>query len=63
MAGAINLRMTPWEWCLLVILSLVWGLAFFLGEVALLELQPFTIVFCRASLAAATRIGRMKRAW
>ena len=64
MAGAIkpaiNLRMTPWEWCLLVVLSLVWGLAFFLGEIALQELQPFTIVFARVSLAALTLLAVLK---
>ena len=48
----INRRMTGSEWLLLITLSLVWGLVFFLGEVALLELPPLTIVFCRVALAA-----------
>lgn len=54
MADPINLRMTAREWLLILVLSLVWGLAFFLGEVALQALQPFTIVFGRVFLAAVT---------
>ena len=52
MSKPINLQMSPWEWLLLIVLALVWGGAFFFSEIALEELQPFTIVFARVSLAA-----------
>jgi drug/metabolite transporter (DMT)-like permease len=45
--------MRPLEWTLLVTLSVLWGGSFFFGKVALAQLPPFTIVFCRVSLAAA----------
>jgi drug/metabolite transporter (DMT)-like permease len=45
------------EWALLLILSLLWGGAFFLGSIALVELPPFTIVFCRVALAAIVLIS------
>ncbi|KAB2888719.1 MAG: DMT family transporter [Desulfobulbaceae bacterium] len=40
------------EWALLVLLSLLWGGSFFFGEVALSELQPFTVVLGRVGVAA-----------
>ncbi|MCP5374033.1 MAG: DMT family transporter [Hyphomicrobiales bacterium] len=40
------------EWTLLVLLSVLWGGTFFFVEVALRELPPLTLVFCRVSLAA-----------
>lgn len=45
------------EWALLILLSILWGGSFFFAEVALEGMQPFTIVFFRVSLAAATLIG------
>jgi len=48
----IKQTMGPLEWGLLVLLSILWGASFFFAEVALAELQPFTIVFARVSLAA-----------
>lgn len=41
-----------WEWLLLLILSVLWGGSFFFNKVALRELQPFTLVLGRVSLAA-----------
>lgn len=41
------------EWTLLIILSIVWGGSFFFAEVALRDLQPLPLVFCRVGLAAA----------
>ncbi len=41
------------EWFLLIFLSILWGGSFFLGKVALSELQPFTVVLGRVSIAAA----------
>ena len=40
------------EWFLLILLSILWGGSFFFGEVALSELQPFTLVLGRVSIAA-----------
>ena len=49
MNGKTSLRMTPMEWGLLVILSVLWGGAFFLIEVALRGLPPFTIMVFRVA--------------
>ena len=46
-----DFRMTSAEWAVLLALSLVWGGGFFFGQLALAELPPFTIVFCRVTLA------------
>jgi hypothetical protein len=40
------------EWFLLVILSLLWGGSFTFSKVTLSELQPFTVVLGRVSIAA-----------
>ncbi len=40
------------DWGLLVLLSLLWGAAFILTEVALRDLPPFTVVLGRIGLAA-----------
>lgn len=45
-------RMGPFEWFLLVTLSLLWGGSFFFSKIALSELPPFTVVFARVSIAA-----------
>lgn len=42
------------EWFLLIILSILWGGSFFFNKVALLELQPLTVVLGRTGLAAIT---------
>ena len=47
-----NLRMTPLEWGFLVVLSVLWGGAFFLIEIALRDLPPFTIMIFRVTGAA-----------
>ena len=44
--------MGPLEWFLLIFLSVLWGGSFFFGKVALSELQPFTVVLGRVSIAA-----------
>ncbi|NQV82401.1 MAG: DMT family transporter [Rhodospirillales bacterium] len=46
--------MSPFEWGLLVALSLLWGGSFFFTGVAVKELPTFTIVVCRVSFAALT---------
>jgi drug/metabolite transporter (DMT)-like permease len=45
--------MTPFEWGLLLLLSVLWGGSFFFVGVAVKELPPFTIVAARVSIAAA----------
>ncbi len=45
-------KMGPTEWALLLMLSVLWGGAFFFSKVALGELPPFTVVLARVSLAA-----------
>jgi drug/metabolite transporter (DMT)-like permease len=44
--------MRPIEWFLLIVLSIIWGGAFFFGKVAVAELPPFTIVLGRVGIAA-----------
>lgn len=44
--------MTPIEWGLLIVLSILWGGSFFFVEVALDGLPPFTLVLGRVALAA-----------
>lgn len=47
-----NLQMGGRDWILLLTLSLLWGGAFFLTEVILAELPPFTVVLGRVGFAA-----------
>ena len=51
---AINTKMQPRDWGMLLLLSLLWGGSFFFVGVAVAELPPFTIVLCRVGFAAAT---------
>ncbi|NQW00081.1 MAG: DMT family transporter [Rhodospirillales bacterium] len=44
--------MTAFEWLLIVVLSALWGGAFFFSEVALLEVPPLTVVLGRVGFAA-----------
>lgn len=46
--------MGAFEWGLLIILATVWGGSFFLAKIAVAEVPPLTLVFCRVSLAALT---------
>ena len=48
----INTQMTAYEWGLVFALSVIWGGAFFFGEVALVELPPLTVVLGRVGFAA-----------
>ncbi len=47
-----NKRMGPWEWSLLIALSVLWGGSFFFSKIALAEIPPFTLVFARVAIAA-----------
>jgi len=52
MRDADTKSMKLWEWVLLIILSVLWGGAFFFSKVALGELPPFTVVWGRVTIAA-----------
>lgn len=65
--------MTPLEWGMLLILSVVWGGSFFFNRVAVQELPVFTVVVSRVALAAiiltailrlrGERLPRSGRVW
>ena len=44
-------------WCLIIILSMIWGASFFFVEIAVEKMTPLTIVLCRVSFAAFLLIG------
>jgi drug/metabolite transporter (DMT)-like permease len=52
MSQPVNTSMTPKEWGLLLILSILWGGSFFFVGVAVAELPTFTIVFFRVAVGA-----------
>ena len=49
----IRLRMGPSEWAILLLLSVLWGGAFFFIDVAVESVAPFTLVLLRVLLGAA----------
>ena len=49
----IRLRMGPSEWAMLLLLSVLWGGAFFFIDVAVESVAPFTLVLLRVLLGAA----------
>src|SRR4030095_12931580 len=53
MTDPIRLRMGAREWAMLVLLSILWGGAFFFIDVAVESVPPFTLVFLRVTIAAA----------
>ena len=50
--GPLAKAMDGTDWSLLVLLSLLWGGAFFFAGVAVRELPPLTVVLVRVALAA-----------
>lgn len=48
----ISAQMTSRQWLLLGLLSFIWGGSYFFVEVALRDLPPLTLVWCRVTLAA-----------
>ena len=52
MNSKINITMGLTEWLFIILLSVLWGAAFFMGKVAVAEIPPFTIVFGRIGLGA-----------
>lgn len=57
MTAAINTSMGLREWGMLLLLSVLWGGSFFFVGVAVAELPPLTIVWCRVALGALTLWG------
>jgi drug/metabolite transporter (DMT)-like permease len=57
MNSKINITMGLTEWLFIILLSVLWGAAFFMGKVAVTEIPPFTIVFGRTILGAAILNG------
>jgi drug/metabolite transporter (DMT)-like permease len=55
----IALQIDRRDWLLLVLLSVLWGGAFFFTGVAVRELPPLTIVFARVAFAAALLVPAM----
>ena len=53
MSESINIRVTPFEWGLLLALALLWDGSFFFVGVAVEALPPFTLVTLRVGIAAA----------
>lgn len=53
----INRAMTPFEWGLLIALSLLWGGSFFFTAVAVHALPPLTVVLLRVGIAAVVLTG------
>jgi len=49
-------RMSPTEWSLLALLSLLWGGSFFFAKVAVAALPPLTVVLVRVALAAVALV-------
>ena len=50
-------------WLLLILLSVLWGAAFFFIGVAVRELPPFTIVLIRVALGALLLVAGAQTAW
>jgi len=44
-------------WCLIIILSMIWGASFFFVEIAVERMTPLTIVLCRVGFAAFLLMG------
>ena len=51
-ARTSDLKMTPVEWVMLVILGICWGGTFFFNEIAVEEAPPLAIILFRVALAA-----------
>jgi len=59
-ARQTNRPMNPWEWVLLLTLSLVWGASFFFNGVAVAELPTFTVVVGRVAIASLILLAVMR---
>lgn len=48
------MRINLTDWLLLILLSVVWGGSFFFASVAVHQIPPMTVVWCRVAIAAIT---------
>ena len=55
MTSAITPRMGGREWALLVLLSLLWGGAFFFVKLSVAEIPPLPLVLLRAGVVSFTQ--------
>jgi len=60
MAAAANRAMTPYEWALLITLSILWGSSFLFVGVAVAEVYPLTLVTVRLIIAALVLYGAIR---
>src|SRR5690242_7986546 len=47
------LSMSPTDWLLMLVLSVVWGGSFYFAKVAVLEIPPLTLALGRVAIAAS----------
>ncbi len=59
-SSSVNKSMSPLEWGMVIVLSILWGGSFFFNGVAVRELPTFTIVVGRVVLGAATLLVMMR---
>lgn len=55
-------RMTGFDWTELTLLSLLWGATFIFAKLALAEIAPLTLAFCRVGLAALLLAAALRAA-
>jgi drug/metabolite transporter (DMT)-like permease len=55
-----SLSITTADWLLLVLLSVIWGSAFFFAELAVREIPPLTLALCRVGIAAVFLVAAMR---
>src|SRR5579862_1446634 len=60
MGTDVNLRMGGREWALLLLLSLLWGAAFFLAKISVSEVPPLLLVLLRAGIAAIALVMTLR---
>ena len=53
----VNKSMGTREWLMIIILAIIWGGSFFFVAVAVKEMPPLTIVWCRVGMAAIILLG------
>lgn len=53
----VNRTMSREEWSLILVLSVIWGGSFFFIGVAVREITPLTVVFCRVATAAVVLLS------
>ncbi len=60
MPPLLSRPMAPFEWAMLIVLSLLWGASFFFIAITVRELPPITIVVLRVGLAALALLAILR---